>query len=31
VPDLTKRGKCSACGSRRAYVRVSGYKPPVRT
>jgi hypothetical protein len=29
VPDIEKKGRCGTCGERRAWVRVSGYKPPV--
>jgi len=28
VPQLATRGRCSACGSNKAWVRVIGYKPP---
>ena len=29
MPDIETLGRCGNCGERRAWVRVSGYKPPV--
>jgi hypothetical protein len=31
VPDVEALERCTNCGERRAWVRVSGYKPPVTT
>jgi hypothetical protein len=31
VPDIENKGRCETCGERRAWVRVSGYRPPHTT